>query len=102
MNKNWYTFILGTIIVLLISGAFFYIIFSKMSDNSIKIETKEYENIIVLKKGSSYELNKSNGRINVDWVLIQDSLKKIRRVPCSDKMIFEWINEGDTIKNIEF
>ena len=100
MNKNWYTFILGIIIVLSISGTFFYIIFS--ADNSIKFETKEYENIIILKKGSSYELNKANKRINVDWVLIQDSLGKIRRVPCSDKMIFEWINEGDTIKNIEF
>lgn len=100
MNKNWFTFILGTIIVLLISGAFFYIIFS--ADNSIKFEIKEYENIIILKKGSSYELNKANKHINVDWVLIQDSLGKIRRVPCSDKMIFEWVNEGDTISNIEF
>ena len=102
MNRNWYTFILGVIIVLLINIACL-VIFYKASDDSIKpFEIKEYENIIILKKGNSYELTKSNKHINVDWILIQDSIGKIRRVPCSDKMIFEWINEGDTIKNIEF
>lgn len=72
-------------------------IFMDIKYNNESNNIKQYENIVILKKGNSIENNNI-----IDWVLIQDSVGSIRRVPCYDKMIFDWINEGDSIKNIQF
>lgn len=88
-----FTIVLGIIIAIITVNIFINIRNSKNN----KYIPKEYNNIIILKKGDSYELNNK-----INWILIKDSVGSIRRVPCYDQMIYDWLNEGDSIKNIKF
>ena len=95
-NKLFYKiFTITTGLTLLILAIIQNINAAKINNNVYV--PKEYNNIIILKKGDSYELNNK-----INWILIKDSVGSIRRVPCYDQMIYDWLNEGDSIKNIKF